>query len=371
MSIQTIGVGSSANDGTGDPARTAFLKVNANFAELYGIYGSEVEAFTFTTKQNDLAVAAGTRILRWNGAGTTGITGIAAPSTARVVTIVNASTDYLLWLENENTASAAANRLMLPDGFPAFLMPGDTITLFYDLTTARWRVLSWPTRGQAMGLAEFSDGAETQALRYNSSGTGAGVVTVSVSASAYEFGVVSVGTGTTATGRAGVGNAHNTSTVHQMVSARGPALVVAKIQRVTANSASETYDAFVGFNNANGGTFTNGATWVERWNGSAEEWAMAVADNGVVAYDTTGAPAPSGNSLWLAVFLSSDGLQADFLYSSDGLAWTLAARKASGIASVINRNYTPQVEIVKSAGLTTREMRVDFLGTRYGHARRA
>jgi hypothetical protein len=36
MSQQTIGVGTVANDGTGDPLRTAFTKVNANFSELYG-----------------------------------------------------------------------------------------------------------------------------------------------------------------------------------------------------------------------------------------------------------------------------------------------------------------------------------------------
>ena len=36
MVQQIIGIGTSANDGTGDPLRTAFNKVNANFAEIYG-----------------------------------------------------------------------------------------------------------------------------------------------------------------------------------------------------------------------------------------------------------------------------------------------------------------------------------------------
>ena len=36
MAKQTINIGSSANDGTGDPLRTAFNKINANFTELYG-----------------------------------------------------------------------------------------------------------------------------------------------------------------------------------------------------------------------------------------------------------------------------------------------------------------------------------------------
>jgi hypothetical protein len=37
MSQQVINVGTVANDGTGDPLRTAFIKVNANFAEIYGV----------------------------------------------------------------------------------------------------------------------------------------------------------------------------------------------------------------------------------------------------------------------------------------------------------------------------------------------
>ena len=35
MTQQTINVGSSANDKTGDPIRTAFIKVNQNFFDLY------------------------------------------------------------------------------------------------------------------------------------------------------------------------------------------------------------------------------------------------------------------------------------------------------------------------------------------------
>ena len=36
MAQQTIAVGTSANDGTGDTLRAAFQKANANFTELYG-----------------------------------------------------------------------------------------------------------------------------------------------------------------------------------------------------------------------------------------------------------------------------------------------------------------------------------------------
>jgi len=36
MAKQTINIGTTANDGTGDPLRTAFDKTNDNFNEIYG-----------------------------------------------------------------------------------------------------------------------------------------------------------------------------------------------------------------------------------------------------------------------------------------------------------------------------------------------
>ena len=39
MSRQAINIGSAANDGTGDPLRTAFDKINDNFVELYDRFG--------------------------------------------------------------------------------------------------------------------------------------------------------------------------------------------------------------------------------------------------------------------------------------------------------------------------------------------
>lgn len=47
MAKQTINIGTNANDGTGDPLRTAFTKINENFAELYG---SDNEANTLQSE---------------------------------------------------------------------------------------------------------------------------------------------------------------------------------------------------------------------------------------------------------------------------------------------------------------------------------
>ena len=48
MAKQTIGIGTSANDGTGDPLRDAFDKVNDNFDEVYS-------AFTFASNNATVA----------------------------------------------------------------------------------------------------------------------------------------------------------------------------------------------------------------------------------------------------------------------------------------------------------------------------
>src|SRR5688572_11111822 len=39
MAQHEINIGSAANDGTGDPLRTAGQKINANFDDLYGVTG--------------------------------------------------------------------------------------------------------------------------------------------------------------------------------------------------------------------------------------------------------------------------------------------------------------------------------------------
>ena len=51
MAQQTIGIGSSANDGTGDPLRTAFTKINTNFTELYGSTAEANDLIEDTTPQ--------------------------------------------------------------------------------------------------------------------------------------------------------------------------------------------------------------------------------------------------------------------------------------------------------------------------------
>ena len=48
MAKQVIGIGTTANDGTGDPIRSAFDKTNDNFTELYNGAGVADDSITYS-----------------------------------------------------------------------------------------------------------------------------------------------------------------------------------------------------------------------------------------------------------------------------------------------------------------------------------
>lgn len=68
MAQQTINIGTSPNDGTGDPLRNAFNKANLNFTELYSGAGSVIADGSITTaKLADDAVDADKLSVTGNG----------------------------------------------------------------------------------------------------------------------------------------------------------------------------------------------------------------------------------------------------------------------------------------------------------------
>lgn len=76
MAKQVIGVGAAANDGTGDPIRSAMIKINANFTELYdgqfsGAYADLTGKPTIPTDLTDLGITDGAnnQVLTTDGAG--------------------------------------------------------------------------------------------------------------------------------------------------------------------------------------------------------------------------------------------------------------------------------------------------------------
>jgi len=87
MTRQNIGIGSSANDGTGDTLRQAGSKINANFTEVYSLLGGGTDNLsTQITLENDAVVFEGstpdvkeTRLK------------VTDPTADRIITLPNAS----------------------------------------------------------------------------------------------------------------------------------------------------------------------------------------------------------------------------------------------------------------------------------------
>ena len=76
MAKQAINIGSAANDGTGDPLRTAFDKINDNFNEVYDkLGGSSLSNITFTGSTITNTVTNGDITIDPNGTGTVFING--------------------------------------------------------------------------------------------------------------------------------------------------------------------------------------------------------------------------------------------------------------------------------------------------------
>lgn len=121
MTIQTINLGNYANDGTGDDLRTAFQKVNANFAEVAGtasIIGGRnlgtVDLASGTGSGTAITVANTANLIAGMLVSVTGGTGAFAPST-RILNISNPTT-FIVDVAPTTPLSGATISAVLPGG---------------------------------------------------------------------------------------------------------------------------------------------------------------------------------------------------------------------------------------------------------------
>jgi len=77
MAKQTVGLGSSANDGTGDTLRSGGTKINANFNEIYAEFGDGTDLSNANTS-GDILVADGTKFVNRTTSGDINITNTGA-----------------------------------------------------------------------------------------------------------------------------------------------------------------------------------------------------------------------------------------------------------------------------------------------------
>jgi hypothetical protein len=96
MAKQIVGIGTTANDGTGDTVRVAFDKVNDNFDEVYSFTGWEQITDTTYTSGSPLTIATGVTGKIQTGT----VTKIQTQIPSGVTTFWDTTTDKLLGVNN-------------------------------------------------------------------------------------------------------------------------------------------------------------------------------------------------------------------------------------------------------------------------------
>jgi len=111
MSRLTIDLGTAGNPATGDSIRTAFNKVNTNFAELYAeLGGDSLDTISFTNNTISSGITNGTLVLEGNGTGAVDIEGIQVNDNQIITTTTNAN----LLLDGNGTGTVVINGLSFP-----------------------------------------------------------------------------------------------------------------------------------------------------------------------------------------------------------------------------------------------------------------
>jgi hypothetical protein len=152
MARQTINIGTTANDGTGDPLRTAFDKINDNFAELYGTDGdSNTLAGNLDINGHNIISSRSNEDIRILPAGTGGViasavriagTTISSDDSTQITIAENVQTTGTL-----NVSGAATIDGALSSGTSLTLATGATVTGIDNGTLATGSATLLATQG--------------------------------------------------------------------------------------------------------------------------------------------------------------------------------------------------------------------------------
>jgi len=191
MAYQTVNIGSSANDGTGDQLRTAFDKINDNFSEVYTeLGGTSLSNVSITANTISTDDANGSLTIAPNGSGTIILANaVSASSNVSVtgkLTVANAAAfsgpanTFVTFGAADATPSVATGNLFKTGGAVTITAlddstAGQTITIISDhavmydvtgttlkggstdITTAIGDVTTWISDGTNWYLLSFMD----------------------------------------------------------------------------------------------------------------------------------------------------------------------------------------------------------------------
>lgn len=81
-----------------------------------------------------------TAVIRQAASANISLTGLIAPTTDKLLYLINISAANTITLSNQDAGSAAANRFLIAGG-DLILQPNASATLFYDTASSAWRVV--------------------------------------------------------------------------------------------------------------------------------------------------------------------------------------------------------------------------------------
>jgi hypothetical protein len=184
MAKQTINIGTSANDSTGDPLRTAFGKANSNITEIYNALG-DGSAITLTSTAAELNILDGAILSTAELNYVDGVTSAiqtqlnAKASLTGIETLTNKTlTAPIINDTNGNellgfsTTAAATDYLIVKNGIgvgspPHFYADGDSASIGIHI------------QPKGTGLLTISDGADfNKGIRFRSVSSATGVTTL-------------------------------------------------------------------------------------------------------------------------------------------------------------------------------------------------
>lgn len=149
-------------------AKTGFAFDSAFSSDLllHDPHGA-ITASQILANQNNYEPTNGSKVKIWRLSSDAlwTITGLYIPTQTVSHTLLNVGA-FPIALAHENTGSTAGGRFTLPNVYTLTLLPGDSLDIVYDLTTARWRPTSQPGTTQILdrsisSLAVTNTTAET------------------------------------------------------------------------------------------------------------------------------------------------------------------------------------------------------------------
>ena len=168
------GVSVGTPTGTGNVVMSAsptltgtITAATANFSgPVSYLFGTD---YATTGSQSDVALGSASAI-RYNGSGVATFYGIVAGTNGQIVNLHNASSAVLTLSNQSGSEATAANKIITGTGADLAVAANSSVTIQYDATAARWRVIGGSggaTPAGATGQVQYNSGSNSLAAGNN------------------------------------------------------------------------------------------------------------------------------------------------------------------------------------------------------------